>query len=102
MKITRLATLLLVTAVTAATAAQAGQKLPKCFNPPFEGHCVAAQVNGQGTVRMTKKTKKALEARGSLNYGGCAVRYEVPLPIRGDLDLRYDWKPEAAGFFGAP
>lgn len=99
MKITRLATLLLV---SAGTAAQAGQKHPKCFNPPFQGHCVTAQVNGQGTVRMTKKTKKALEARGSLNFGGCEVRYELPLPIRGDLDLRYDWKPEAVGFFGAP
>ena len=51
---------------------------------------------------MTKKTKKALEARGSLNYGNCDARYEVPLPIRGDLDLRYDWIPEAVGYFGAP
>ena len=99
MKITRPATVLLV---TAATAAQAGQKFPKCFDEPFKGHCVTAQVNGQGTVRMTKKTKKALEARGSLSFGGCDARYEVPLPIRGDLDLRYDWKPEAVGFFGAP
>lgn len=99
MKITRPATLLLV---TAATAAQAGEKFPKCFSPSREGHCVTAQVNGQSTVRMTKKTKKALEARGSLNYENCDVRYEVPLPIRGDLDLRYDWLPEAAGYFGAP
>jgi hypothetical protein len=59
-------------------------------------------VNGQNTVRMTKKTKKVLEARGSLNFGNCDARYEVPLPIRDDLDLRFDWMPEAIGYFGAP
>jgi hypothetical protein len=101
MKRTAPAALLLV---TAATAAQAGDKFPKCFSADREGHCVTAQVNGQSTVRMTKKVKKVLEAAnaGSLNFGNCDVRYEVPLPIRGDLDLRYDWKPEAAAYFGAP
>jgi hypothetical protein len=96
-----LGTLLLV---AAASAAQAGDKFPKCFSADREGHCVTAQVNGQTTVRMTKKTKKLLEAanRGSLNFENCDVRYEVPLPIRGDLDVRYDWKPEAAAYFGAP
>jgi hypothetical protein len=100
MKVT-LGTLLLV---TAAGAAQAGDKFPKCFDADRDGHCVTAQVNGQGTVRMAKKTKKLLEAanNGSLDFGNCDVHYEVPLPIRGDLDLRYDWKPEAAAFFGAP
>ena len=24
------------------------------------------------------------------------------MPVRGDLDLHYDWIPEAAGYFGAP
>jgi hypothetical protein len=100
MKVIPLASLLLI---AAATAAQAGEKFPKCFSASREGHCVTAQVNGQTTVRMTKKTKKVLEAvRESLNYGNCDVRYEVPLPIRGDLDLRYDWKPEAVAYFGAP
>jgi hypothetical protein len=101
MKVTCLATLLLV---TAAPALPAGEKFPKCFDADREGHCVTAQVNGQSTVRMTKKTKKVLEAanNGSLNFGNCDVRYEVPLPVRGDLELRYDWRPEAVGYFGAP
>jgi len=86
----------------AAAAAHGGEKFPKCFSASREGHCVAARVNGQSTVRMTRKTKKALEARGSLNYGNCDVRYEVPLPVRGDLQLSYDWIAEAAGYFGAP
>jgi len=99
MKIVGLGTLLVLTA-----AAHADQKFPKCFNSSREGHCVATRVNGQSTIRMTKKVKKMLEARnaGSLNYENCDVRYEVPLPVRGDLDLRYDWIPEAAGYFGAP
>jgi hypothetical protein len=88
--------------VMAASAAYGEEKFPRCFSASREGHCVAARVNGQSTVRLTKKTKKALEARGSLNYGNCDVRYEVPLPVRGDLQLSYDWIPEAAGYFGAP
>ena len=26
----------------------------------------------------------------------------MPQPVRGDLDVRVDWAPEAAGYFGAP
>jgi hypothetical protein len=73
MRVNRLATLLLV---AAATAAQAGEKFPKCFDADREGHCVTARVNGQGTVRMTKKTKKVLEAanNGSLNFPAAGRR----------------------------
>ena len=98
MKIAGLGTLLVLT----AAAAHSGEKFPKCFNASREGHCVAVRVNGQSAVRMTKKTKKALEARGSLNFGNCDARYEVPLPVRGGLDLHFEWIPEAVGYFGAP
>ena len=99
MKIAGLGALL----VLSAAAAHAGEKFPKCFSADREGHCVAARVNGQSTVRMTKKTKKALQqVKENLNFGNCDVRYEVPLPVRGDLELSYDWIPEAAGYFGAP
>jgi hypothetical protein len=90
------------TLLVLAAVAQAGEMFPKCFNASREGHCVAVRVNGQNTVRMTKKTKKALEARGSLNFGNCDARYEVPLPTSATLDLRFDWLPEAASYFGAP
>lgn len=97
MKLFGLGTLLLMT----ATAAHAGEKYPKCFEAARDGHCVAVQVNGQKTVRLTKKTKKMLEGLGALSPGGGDTRYEVPLPIRGALELHADWVPEAVGYFGA-
>lgn len=98
MKLAGMGTLLVLT----AAAAHAGEKFPKCFDASREGHCVSVRVNGQKAVRMAKKTKKALEARGSLDFGNCDVRYEVPLPVRGELDLSFEWLPEAASYFGAP
>jgi hypothetical protein len=94
----RLGTLLLLI----ATSARADEKFPKCFDASRDGHCVGVTVNGQKTVRLTKKTKKVLEALGGLSPGGGDTRYEVPEPIRGDLDLKADWLPEAAAYFGSP
>lgn len=85
-----------------AAAAQAGETLPKCFDASRDGHCVVVSVNGQRTARLAKKTRKMLEQNGALNPGGGETRYEVPQPVRGDLDVRVDWTPEAAGYFGAP
>jgi hypothetical protein len=96
MRIAGLGTLVLF----AAAAAHAAEKPPKCFDPSFEGHCVAALVNGQKTVRMTKKTRKLLEARGSSDLGNCEARYEVPLPVRGGLEVSFAWLPEAVAYFG--
>ena len=100
MRIATLATLVLFT----AAAAHAAEKLPNCFKDSYEGHCVTAEVNGQKTVRMTKKTKKLLkefDALGSRPFGNCSAHYEVPSPIRGGLDLRFAWLPEAVAHFGA-
>jgi hypothetical protein len=98
MKLAGLGTLLVMT----AAAAHAGEKFPRCFDASRDGHCVAVSVNGQQTVRLTKKTKKVLEALGALSPGGGDTRYEVPQPIRGDLELRADWLPEAVAYFGGP
>jgi hypothetical protein len=98
MKIVGLGTLL----VLAAAGADAGDKFPKCFKADRDGHCVAARVNGQSTVKMTKKVKDLLKPRGGVSFGNCDAHYEVPLPIRGDLDLHYEWIPEAVAYFGAP
>ena len=98
MKIAGLGTLLLMT----AAVAHADDKFPKCFDASRDGHCVAVSVNGQKTVRLTKKTKKVLESLGGLKPGGGDTRYEVPQPIRGALDLQADWLPEAVAYFGAP
>lgn len=98
MKIAGLGTLLVLT----TAAAHGGDKYPRCFDADRDGHCVSARVNGQSTVKMTKKTKNLLKPRGGVSFGNCDAAYEVPLPIRGDLDLHYEWKPEATAFFGAP
>jgi hypothetical protein len=89
-------------AVLLAAAAHADEKLPKCFNASRDGHCVAVRVNGQQTVKLTKKTKKMLEPLGGLKSGGDDTRYEVPAPIRGALELHADWLPEAVAYFGTP
>jgi hypothetical protein len=52
---------------------------------------------------MTKKTKKLLkefDALGSRPFGNCSAHYEVPSPIRGGLELRFSWLPEAVDHFG--
>jgi hypothetical protein len=98
MKLTRVAVLVLI--MTAA--AQADEKFPKCFNASREGHCSAVQVNGQRTVRLTKKTKKMLEPLAGLKFGQFETRYEVPQPVRGALALEAGWIPEAVAYFGAP
>jgi hypothetical protein len=91
-----------VTLLLLAAGAQAGEKFPKCFDASRDGHCVAVSVNGQRTVRLAKKNKKMLEAMGALSPSGGETRYEVAQPVRGDLDVRVEWLPEAAGYFGAP
>jgi hypothetical protein len=85
-----------------ATVAHAGDKFPKCFDAAREGDCVVVTVNGQKAVRLTRKTKKALEALGALRAAGDSTRYEIPQPIRGELSVEAAWLPEAAPYFGAP
>ena len=89
-------------ASVAPFAAAAEEKFPKCFNASRNGHCIAVRVNGQQTVRLTKKTKKLLEPLKGLKPGGGETQYEVPQPVRGALELRADWLPEAVAYFGAP
>ena len=60
-------------------------KPPKCF--PREGHCVAVTVNGQPAVPLTKATRKALERLEEISPYVDDTRYEVPEPIRGELEV---------------
>ena len=85
-----------------AALASADEKFPKCFEASRDGRCVAVVVNGQPAVRLTKNTKKMLEALGGLKTLGTETKYEVPQPVRGALELRADWLPEAVAYFGAP
>jgi hypothetical protein len=84
-------------ALSASRAAAGG---PKCFSASRQGHCVVVELNGQRSAKISKKTKKALKDMGALEYHGEEARYEIPAPVRGALDLRADFVPEAASFFG--
>jgi hypothetical protein len=95
--LTGLGTLVLLT----TAAAHADVKKPKCFESAYDGHCVAVTANGQRTVKIAKKTKKMLKELGALSPSGDETRYEVPLPVRGALELHVDWLPEAVAYFGA-
>jgi hypothetical protein len=86
--------------LASAAAAYADDKQPRCFNKPFEGHCVAVTVNGQKTVRIAKKTKNMLKELGASRAGGKEALYEVPSAVRGALELDVDWLPEAVAYFG--
>ena len=97
----KLAGTMILLSMTAA-AASAGDQFPKCFDAARDGHCVAVQVGGQKSVKLTKKNKKMLETMGALSQGGGDTRYEIPLPVRGALALQADWVPEAVAYFGAP
>lgn len=76
------APLLLAMAGALPTSAK---KAPKCF--PREGHCVAVVVNGQAAVPLTKATKKALKPLEEASHYVDDTRYEVPEPIRGELEV---------------
>ena len=87
--------------LTLAIAAPAADKYPKCFDASREGDCVAVTVNGQRAVKLTKQTKKMLEARGALKFDGDITKFEIPQPVRGELKVDGGWLPEAQPFFGA-
>ena len=86
----------------AVSAGAADVKFPKCFNASREGHCVVVRVNDQASTRLGKKTKKMLQALGALQFDGDDTKYEVPTPVKGALDVRAEWLPEAAAYFGNP
>ncbi len=69
----------------AGPALARGAKQPKCF--PREGHCVAVVVNGQAAVPLTKPTQKALKSLEGVSHYVDDTRYEVPEPIRGELEV---------------
>jgi hypothetical protein len=89
---------LLATAPLAATST-AGD-FPKCFSADRVGHCIEVTVNGQRSTKISKKVKKALEDLGALDYRGEEIRYELATPLRGDLDVRANFTPESAAYFG--
>lgn len=97
-----LAACVLATAGLLAPAAPA-RAMSKCLER--DGRCMAVTVNGQTAVKLSKRTKailKDLQAAVSYVEGHemRETRYEVPLPIRGPLEVTADRSADSGDWFG--
>ena len=97
-----LAVCVVATAGLLASAAPA-RAMSKCL--ARDGRCMAVTVNGQAVVKLSKRTKamlKDMEAAVSYVDGDDMrqTRYEVPLPIRGPLQVTADRSADSGDWFG--
>jgi hypothetical protein len=92
--------LLPMLALSAALTAEARE--PGCFSPSRNGHCISVKLNGEATVKLSKKTKKMLEPLDGLRFGGDDTRYESASPVRGALEVHAEWVAGASEYFGGP
>lgn len=86
--------------LSAAWTAEAGP--PRCFSAARNGHCISVTLNGQPTMKLTKKTKKALEPLDGLRFSGDETHYETVSPVRGVLEVHAEWVAGAGEYFGGP
>ena len=87
-----LAAVLLMTPVTARAANM------KCIDR--DGRCIVVTVNGQKNVKLSKPTRKLLEGMKRVSDWISDVRYELPAPIQGELQVTADQTREAGDWFG--
>jgi hypothetical protein len=85
-----------------AVAADAGA-MSKCLER--DGRCIAVTVNGQAAVKLSKRTKAILKSLQTdtpreVAYELGETRYEVPLPIRGGLEVTAERSPDSGDWFG--
>jgi hypothetical protein len=97
-----LAVWVMATAGLLATPAP-GRAMSKCLER--DGRCMTVTINGQAVVKLSKRTKamlKDLQAAVSYVDGHDMreTRYEVPLPIRGPLQVTADRSPDSGDWFG--
>jgi len=86
----------LVALLLAPAAAEAG--MSKCLSR--EGQCMAVTVNGQKSVKVGKKTKTLLKGLKDVSHDVEFTRYELPAPIRGELDVKADRSADSGDWFG--
>jgi hypothetical protein len=70
----------------------------KCIDR--DGRCIVVTVNGQRNVKLSKATKKLLVDLKRVSHWVADVRYELPAPIQGELDVKADQTREAGDWFG--
>jgi hypothetical protein len=98
---TRASLLVPAVLIMAATASEAG--MSKCLER--DGRCMAVTVNGQQVVKLSKRTKgvlKDMEAAVSYVDGNDMreTRYEIPVAIRGALEVTADRSADSGDWFG--
>jgi len=93
---------LLLPMLLLAAAPAAGAGPPKCFSPARDGHCISVMLNGQPTVKLSKKTRKLLEPLDGLRFGGDETRYEFEYPVGGAIEVHAEWVAGASEYFGGP
>jgi len=87
--------LLVALAMAPAPAAAVNMK---CIDR--DGRCIVVTVNGQRNVKLSKNTKKLLKDMARVSHWVSDVRYELPGPIQGELDVKADQTREAGDWFG--
>jgi hypothetical protein len=89
--------LLLGVALAVAPTTAAGVNM-KCIDR--DGRCIEATVNGQRSVKLAKQTRKLLEGLKRVSHWVADVRYELPVPIEGKLEVKADQTRSAGDWFG--
>jgi hypothetical protein len=88
----------LVLAAVLLTPATARAANMKCIDR--DGRCIVVTVNGQKNVKLSKPTRKLLEGMKRVSDWISDVRYELPAPIQGELQVTADQTREAGDWFG--
>lgn len=65
-----------------------------------DGRCMAVSVNGHKAVKLGKGTKKLLAGMKSARDQLSDTRYEIPAPIKGELDVKADRSADSKDWFG--
>jgi len=65
-----------------------------------DGRCMAVTINGQKPVKLSKSNKKMLAGLKQAREYFSDTRYEVPAPIKGELDVKADRSADSKDWFG--
>ena len=82
--------------LTPPTSAMAANM--KCIDR--DGRCIVVTVNGQRNVKLSKETKKLLKDMTRVSDWVGDVRYELPAPVQGELQVQAEQTREAGDWFG--
>jgi hypothetical protein len=88
----------LATAALLAPPASAMAANMKCIDR--DGRCIVVTVNGQRNVKLSKETKKLLKDMTRVSDWVGDVRYELPAPVQGELQVQAEQTREAGDWFG--